>query len=563
MARIIGIGKQNFENIISTKAFYVDKTAFIKEWWENLDDVTLITRPRRFGKTLTLNMVETFFSVEYANNSELFEGLSIFEEQKYRELQGTYPVILLSFADVKENTFIETRKKICGQIIEIYVKNYFCLRETILLPEDKKFFRNLSVDMDDYTASLALKMISKFLSLYYKKKVIILLDEYDTPMQEGFINGYWQELVAFTRGIFNATFKTNPYLERGILTGITRISKESIFSDLNNLVVVSTTSNLYTDCFGFTESEVLAALEEYGLTDKKEEIQAWYDGFCFGSTQNIYNPWSITNYLKFRKFAPYWANTSANRLVGRLLKESSRNIKVCFEDLIVGNSIYTTLDEQIVYDQLEERESSIWSLFLASGYLKVKQYTIEEQEGMERYELALTNKEIRVMFVEMIRGWFSDYRASYNDFIKALLIDDVDAMNFYMNQVALDTFSFFDTNSGHAAKENPERFYHGFVLGLIVDLANRYYISSNRESGFGRYDILLEPKNTEDNGIILEFKIWNPKQEVGLEETVHHALRQIEEKQYDTILKKKGMPDEKIKKYGFAFRGKQVLIGNQ
>lgn len=562
MARIVGIGKQNFESIISTKAFYIDKTAFIKEWWENLDDVTLITRPRRFGKTLTLNMVETFFSVEYADKAELFEGLSIFEEQKYREMQGTYPVLALSFADVKENTFIETRKKICGQIIELYVKNYFILKEMIQLPEDKKFFRMLSVDMDDYTASMALKMMSKFLSLYYQKKVIILLDEYDTPMQEAFINGYWEELAAFTRGIFNSTFKTNPYLERSILTGITQISKESIFSDLNNLVVITTTSEPYADCFGFTESEVFAALEEYHLSDKKKEVQAWYDGFSFGTVQNIYNPWSITNYLKFRKLAPYWANTSANRLVGRLLREGSRTIKVCFEDLIVGKSISTTLDEQIIYDQLEERESAIWSLLLASGYLKVQHYAIDEENGTEKYELALTNKEVRIMFTEVIRSWFSDYQESYNDFIRALLVDDIDAMNHYMNQVAMDTFSFFDTGNKSNSKKNPERFYHGFVLGLIIDLANRYYISSNRESGFGRYDVILEPKNPEENGIILEFKAWNPKKESNLEETVKNALQQIEEKQYDTILKKKGLSDEKIKKYGFAFYEKQVLIGN-
>ncbi|MCX4366298.1 MAG: AAA family ATPase [Bacilli bacterium] len=561
MARIVGIGKQNFESIINTKAFYIDKTAFIKEWWENLDDVTLITRPRRFGKTLTLNMVETFFSVEYADKSELFEGLSIFKEEKYRKLQGTYPVLALSFADVKESTFIETRKKICGQIIELYVKNYSILKKMIQLPEDKKFFRMLSIDMDDYTASMSLKMISKFLSLYYQKKVIILLDEYDTPMQEAFINGYWNELVTFTRGIFNSTFKTNPYLERSILTGITRISKESIFSDLNNLVVITTTSEPYADCFGFTEDEVFAALEEYHLSDKKKEVQAWYDGFSFGSIKNIYNPWSITNYLKFRKFAPYWANTSANRLVGRLLREGSRNIKLYFEDLIAGKSIHTLLDEQIVYDQLGERESAIWSLLLASGYLKVQQYTVDEEKGTEEYELALTNKEVRIMFIEVIRSWFSDYQESYNDFIKALLMDDIDAMNHYMNQVAMDSFSFFDTGGSHNTKMNPERFYHGFVLGLIVDLANQYYISSNRESGFGRYDVILEPKNLEDNGIILEFKVWNPKKERNLEETVENALCQIEEKQYDTILKKKGLSDEKIRKYGFAFHGKQVLIG--
>ncbi len=562
MARTLGIGKQDFEKVRKENAFYIDKTKFIREWWESEDDVTLITRPRRFGKTLNMSMLEKFFSVQFAGRADLFCGLAIWEDEKYRRLQGTYPVLFISFADVKETTYIQTKKKICRIIKALYNKYDFLLENDLLNESEKNDFLNISVDMEDNEASYSLKALSDYLLRYYKKKVIILLDEYDTPMQEAYVNGYWDELVSFTRSLFNATFKTNPYLERAIMTGITRVSKESIFSDLNNLQVITTTSGKYMDCFGFTEEDVFAAIDEYGLSEKRQEVKKWYDGFTFGKQKDIYNPWSILNYLDKRQIGTYWANSSSNSLAGKLIREGSRNVKENFEVLLRGKSIIVEIDEQIVYDQLDEDESAIWSLLLASGYLKVKNittYTTDFGEWRQEYELELTNFEVGAMFRQMIRKWFSRSAGGYNDFIKALLLDDVKGMNVYMNKVAMATFSYFDTGKS-PSEEAPERFYHGFVLGLMVEMADRYVLTSNRESGFGRYDVMLEPRRSGDVGIIMEFKVQDRTEEKELSDTANAALKQIKEKEYESVLIEKGIFKEKIRSYGFAFCGKQVLI---
>ena len=562
MARTVSIGAQDFETLRQENYFYVDKTKFIQEWWESGDTVTLITRPRRFGKTLNMSMVEKFFSINYAERADLFYDLNIWQDENYHKLQGTYPVLFLSFADIKETTFNESRKKICKIIQMVYNKYDFLLEGCLLNANEKNDFLKITADMEDYMASLSLKMLSDYLYRYYGKKVIILLDEYDTPMQEAYVNGYWKELTAFTRGLFNSTFKTNPYLERAIMTGITRVSKESIFSDLNNPEVVTTTSEKYADCFGFTEEEVFAALEEYNLSDQKQQIKSWYDGFTFGNKRDIYNPWSILNYLDRKQIGTYWANSSSNSLAGKLIREGSRNLKENFEYLLQGKSIIVEIDEQIVYDQLDEDESTIWSLLLASGYLKVKNvntYATDFGEWKQEYELELTNFEVGAMFRQMIRKWFSRSAGGYNDFVKALLLDDVRGMNVYMNEVAMATFSYFDTGN-KLSREKPERFYHGFVLGLMVELADRYVLTSNRESGFGRYDVMLEPRKPGDAGIIMEFKVQDRAEEKELSDTADAALKQIKEKKYETALVEKGFSKEKIRSYGFAFCGKQVLI---
>lgn len=563
MARTIGIGIQDYSKIIENNYFYVDKTTFIKEWWESGDEVTLITRPRRFGKTLTMSMTEQFFSVKYTGRGDLFEGLAIWQEEKFRAVQGTYPVISLSFANVKETNYRDTRAKICQMLADLYTDHSFLLESDALREGDKEFFRRVKADMGDVEATLAIHNLAKYLNLYYDKRVIILLDEYDTPMQEAYVDGYWKEMVAFTRSMFNAAFKTNPYLERAIMTGITRVSKESIFSDLNNLKVVTTTSNEYGMSFGFTEEEVFAAMDEYGLTER-EKVKSWYDGFIFGKWKDIYNPWSILNYLDTGDVATYWANTSANSLAGKLIREGGRRVKESFQSLLQGEHLIVPIDEQIVYDQLDDNENAIWSLLVASGYLKVLQYQRFETDEIwvaPNYELTLTNYEVKIMFKNMVRGWFNRNLSDYNDFIKALLLNDLDAMNEYMNRVASETFSSFDTGKRASGKAEPERFYHGFVLGLMVELEDRYVITSNRESGFGRYDVMLEPKREDLDTYIIEFKVYKPGRDQSLEDTVKKALAQIEEKQYALSLMAKGISSDKIRKYGFAFEGKNVLIG--
>lgn len=564
MAANIAIGVQDFSTLIENHYFYIDKTSFIREWWSSGDSVTLITRPRRFGKTLTMSMTEQFFSLEYANRSDLFENLEIWKDERYRALQGTYPVISLSFARIKETDYKKTKQKMCEILRNVYIKFSYIRSSEKLTDADRTYYdRMLAEEIQETDVTSSLYQLSDFLYRYYGKKVIILLDEYDTPMQEAYVDGYWEELSAFTRSLFNSAFKTNPALERGIMTGITRVSKESIFSDLNNLKVVTTTSEEYATTFGFTESEVFHALQEFGMEDQEKEVKRWYDGFIFGTQQDIYNPWSILNYLDSRVYRTYWANTSANSLVGKLIREGNRTIKEKFEKLLCGECICSEIDEQIVYNQLNGNEKAVWSLLLASGYLKVCSYEKYEDisEGaFPKYELALTNLEVKLMFQRMIHDWFESVEPDYNDFIKAMFLGDIDAMNEYMNRVSLQTFSYFDVRK-RASGAEPERFYHGFVLGLLVDTQDRYYLRSNRESGFGRYDVVLEPKNTEkDIAVILEFKVRKPRKETSLEETAQSALAQIRERHYSGELEQRGITKERIREYGFAFDGKKVLI---
>ena len=560
--KTISIGKQDFASLREHNCFYIDKTDFIKEWWDSQDDVTLITRPRRFGKTLNMSMVECFFSVKYAKRLDLFEGLSIEKNAGLRKLQGTYPVLFLSFAAVKTNTYENARRQICSLIASLYDENMYLLNGDTLNEREKKRFQAVTPEMNDADAVMALQNLCLFLSKYYGKKVIVLLDEYDTPLQESYAYGYWRELTAFTRSLFNATFKTNPYLERASMTGITRVSKESIFSDLNNLEVITTTSEKYATSFGFTESEVFTALDEAGMSDQCDVVKKWYDGFVFGGKKDIYNPWSITNFLDKRKIDIYWANTSSNSLIGHLIQRGNSAIKEAMEDLLSGKELVTEIDEQIVFDQLDDNMTAIWSLLLSSGYLKINQAPKDAAASNQNYHLSLTNHEVDVMFRRMIDGWFKKYTPNYNAFVKALLADDVRAMNHYINRIALETFSFFDTGKGPSASAEPERFYHGFVLGLMVDLQDNYHITSNRESGFGRYDIMLEPVEIgQSDAIIREFKVIDPESEADLNATVNNALEQIRHKQYDAQLLARGFRPDQIRAYGFAFQGKQVLIG--
>ena len=568
----ISIGSQDFSYMRENQTFYIDKTSFISEWWDNKDSVTLITRPRRFGKTLNLSMMESFFSKQYEGRGDLFEGLEIWKEEQYRQLQGTWPVVSISFAAIKGKTYRDTRDGFITVLQNLYQKHNYLLQGSVLSETEKQNYytlgqyveknKDIKKEISDNTIIWAINTLMSYMVRYYRKKVIVLLDEYDTPLQEAYINGYWAELTALIRGMFNSTFKTNEYLYRSLLTGITRVSKESIFSDLNNLEVVTATSEKYCTAFGFTEDEVFDALEARGLSCEKENIRRWYDGFIFGNKMDMYNPWSITLYLDSGKYKTYWADTSSNRLVSELIREGTAELKMQMEELLDGNCIEVVLDEQVIFEQLKKTKGAIWSLLLAGGYLKPVSCRFDPETGRSIYHLQITNYETMLMFRNMIAGWFSEDLNAYSDFKKALVQGDLNYMNRFMNEVAKVMFSSFDSGNKPSESAQPERFYHGFVLGLIVDLSDKYHIRSNRESGFGRYDVLMEPKTRDNDAIVMEFKVLDEYTEKTLEDTVRNALRQIREREYDTDLLARGIPGERIRHYGFAFKGKTVLIGD-
>lgn len=621
MARMVGIGVQDFEEMIRKDHFYVDKTLFIKEWWERKDVVTLITRPRRFGKTLTMSMVDRFFSLRYEGKGDVFEGLEIWKDEQYRALQGTYPVICITFANIKEINYPNTRYRINQLIKEVYKRYDFLLEGDTLTEEEKKNYRMVSESMLEVVAATAITKLSELLHRYYKKKVIILLDEFDTPLLEAYIGGYDKELSAFLRSMFVSIFKANPDLERGIMTGVTGISRDSVLSDLNNMKVVTTTSEEYATAFGFTEEEVFAGMDAQGLGERKEEVKEWYGGFHFGRQKDMYNPWSVLNYMDTRDVKTFWANSGVNSLIGRLLCQGSREVKESLECLLRGECISFPIEEQIVYSRLEESEYALWSFLLANGYLTVKEHgaygaqhgdtgkdhqgagsekdldgkTVEDRTSKSKksrggkkgkhpvekaaaagtaihkeiaayeevqpgYELAFPNREVSVMFRDMVQGWFLKKASDFNDFIKALLCNDADAMNKYMNRISTELFDVFDTEVRPSGKEEPERFYHAFVLGLMVGLADRYIITSNRENGIGRYVIMLEPKNDTLDAYVIGFILFNKNRDLTMEDTVATAHKQMEDKRYEDLFLSKGIGPERLKKFGFAFQGKEVLI---
>ncbi len=564
MARTISIGAQGFEDLRKNGYFYVDKTGFVRDWWLGGDSVTLVCRPRRFGKTLNLDTVRCFLSLEFAGRGEeLFGGLDVWADPAMREIQGTVPVVALSFARVKQVGFEDMLERV-NTLMVMAVQSHGYLRNWDGLSEaDRAALSRVTADMPPATCADVPNLLCRLLEAYHGTKPVVLLDEYDAPMEVAWTHGYWDEASGFMRDFMNSTFKTNPALGRALITGVTRVSRESIFSDLNNLNIVTTSTPLYQESFGFTQSEVDAALAEYGLAQKREDVREWYDGFVFDGHEHIYNPWSVTKFLQSGGFfEAYWANTSGNGLVSEVVRQGDEDLKVDFEELLNGGEVEKVIDEQVVFTELRTRPNAVWALLLAAGYV-TSPGRVPEFVATTPRRLRLTNLEVRLSFDRMAEGWFADAEDDWGDFARALFAGDAEAATDFLSDIALYCMSSFD-GARRPAEREPERFYHGLVLGLLASLRGRWSVESNRESGFGRYDVALVPTDGAagtDPVVVMEFKVFDRRREETLEDTVERARQQIADKAYVAGLVERGIDESRIRTYGIAFRGREVLVG--
>lgn len=555
----VGLGYQNFLDFVCGKRFYVDKTHFIPEWLASDARITLITRPRRFGKSMLLSTVRTFFDPMYADHPEYFKKLQVWKDKDCRRLFGTIPVISVSFGSCKGNDFAQAMRGVTLGLYNMYIQHEYLRESSKLSEEEKAEYRRIVASFSEQRTEYVEISIQKLCELLYKhygKFPIILMDEYDTPLLEAYTDGYWDETINTFRQLFHTTFKENDFFYRAIITGVTRISKNSLFSDLNNLEVDTVTCDAYSDCFGFTEQEVMDAFKCQDI-DTIQDVKAMYDGFTIGRHQDIYNPWSICNYMRQRELIGYWVNTSSNKLVGDIIRRYPVESKYEIERLMAGEKVHKRINEGITFQYLEGDENSLWSLLLAVGYIKAENI-VRSVEGIE-CDVSVTNREVMAMFKTEILGMFHNGWSAYGRFAEALLAHKMELMNEYLQTITYTSISYFDVADG-PKERTPENFYHGLVLGLIVSLRDRYRIVSNRESGRGRYDIAMYPLQENTDAFIMEFKVQDRKKETDLEQTAKNALQQIVDKNYEADLLAAGVPAERIYKLGFAFAGKDVLV---
>lgn len=555
----VGLGYQNFLDFVCGKRFYVDKTHFIPEWLASDARITLITRPRRFGKSMLLSTVRTFFDPMYADHPEYFKKLQVWKDKDCRRLFGTIPVISVSFGSCKGNDFAQAMRGVTLGLYNMYIQHEYLRESPKLSEEEKAEYRRIVASFSEQRTEYVEISIQKLCELLYKhygKFPIILMDEYDTPLLEAYTDGYWDETINTFRQLFHTTFKENDFFYRAIITGVTRISKNSLFSDLNNLEVDTVTCDAYSDCFGFTEQEVMDAFKCQDI-DTIRDVKAMYDGFTIGRHQDIYNPWSICNYMRQRELIGYWVNTSSNKLVGDIIRRYPVESKYEIERLMAGEKVHKRINEGITFQYLEGDENSLWSLLLAVGYIKAENI-VRSVDGIE-CDVSVTNREVMAMFKTEILGMFHNGWSAYGRFAEALLAHKMELMNEYLQTITYTSISYFDVADG-PKERTPENFYHGLVLGLIVSLRDRYRIVSNRESGRGRYDIAMYPLQENTDAFIMEFKVQDRKKETDLEQTAKNALQQIVDKNYEADLLAAGVPEERIYKLGFAFAGKDVLV---
>ena len=548
----IGIGESDFKSLRIKNYYYIDKTMYIKDIIDNSSKVILVTRPRRFGKTLNMSMLKYYFDCRQKDNRKLFNGLKIMEQgEKYTSKLGAYPVIYLTLKDAGLMTYEMMIMQLKTIMMELFYEHKELLEGEMSEGERTIFNKILSANATDVDLLNSLKMLSKIMYQYYDKPVMLLLDEYDVPLQNAYVEGYYDEAVKFFKTFYGVTFKDNPYLEKTVITGVSRVAKESIFSGANNFKVYTVLDNEFADDFGITEQEMDKVIEDFEVQDDKEEIKRWYDGYKIGEVEGIYNPWSILNYLTDRKLMPYWVNTSSNDLIKLILK-NSETVKEKIERLLKDEAIEVKIDLETVIVGIENNEDNIWGLMLGTGYLKVVE-TVNIAEGI--YKVKLPNYEIKLLFSQIIDDWFRN-KVIGNDLksiLKDLITLNLKEYEKKFNILVREMFSYMDVGENTA-----ENFYHAFVLGMLVGLKDSYYVNSNRESGIGRYDIMLEPKDKNGNSFIMEFKVMEDMEEKTIEETIENAKKQIEEKGYEQNLKERGFKN--ITKMVYAFKGKEVKM---
>ena len=549
----IGLGESDFRVLRTMKDYYIDKTMYIKDIIDNRSKVILVTRPRRFGKTLNMSMLRYYFDCTKKDSKELFKGLKIMEqEEKYTSKLGYYPCIYLTLKDAGLQSYELMIMQLRTLLMDIYYENRYLLEEAEMAPGERNTFNKiLLAEANEIEIINGIKMLSKIMSTYYNKPVMLFLDEYDVPLQNAYVEGYYEEGIKFFKTFYGVTFKDNPYLEKTILTGVSRVAKESIFSGANNFHVYTVLDDEFSDDFGITEKEMDKIIDDFEIQDQKEEIKKWYDGYTIGNTEGIYNPWSILNYLTDKKLIPYWVNTSSNDLIKLILKNSA-TVKEKIEQLLRDEEIEVPINLETVIVGIEKNEENIWGLLLGTGYLKVTE-VVDLAHGI--YKVKIPNYEIKFLFQNIIREWFNDkvIGNNLNTILKDLVTLNLKEFEKKFQVLVRQMFSFMDVGENTA-----ENFYHAFVLGMLVGLKDSYYVKSNRESGFGRYDIMLEPKDKNGNSFVMEFKVLEDEEEKTIEDTIENAKKQIEERKYAEDLEERGYT--KITKMVFAFKGKEVKM---
>ena len=549
----IGIGESDFKALRKRNNYFIDKTMYIKDIIDNQSKVALITRPRRFGKTLNMSMLRYFFDCNVKDSKELFEGLKIMEQdEKYTSKLGEYPCIYLTLKDVNDSNYEKMILDLKTAVLEMYREHMYLLdSDKIYQFEKEKIMDILYTREDEVALKTSVKELSGYLYRHFDKPVMLFIDEYDVPIQTAYVKGYYKEAIEFLKTFYGTTFKDNSYLEKTVLTGVSRVAKESIFSGANNFKVFTVLDNEFADDFGITSEEMDKVIEDFGVTDEKEEIKKWYDGYRIGNIEGIYNPWSILNYLTDKELKPYWVNTSSNDLIKLTLK-NSMTIKEKMERLLKDEVIEVPINLETIIVGIENNENNIWGLMLGTGYLKVEE-VVNLAEGI--YKVKIPNYEIKTLYYGIIRDWFND-KVIGNDLrsiLKDLVELKLDEFKMKFNVLTREMFSYMDVG-----EDTAENFYHAFVLGMLVGLRDTYYVNSNRESGFGRYDIMLEPHDKSKNSFIMEFKVANKMEEESIEEIIESAKKQIEDKKYESNLRERGFTN--ITKMIFAFKGKECKM---